>query len=146
MARITRLGLAIIALAAFGWALSSLKPLPQVILAALPFLAFIVDFWAGARMKPLAFLFISSVTTLFGFLFAGSTLVTLADQQLFPTARRAMPVGTLIVGAAVGLCLFATFFLWILKPAARIDGTRRAGIAALLAAALIGVVLDRFVY
>jgi hypothetical protein len=146
MARIIRLGLAVMALAAFGWALSSLKPLPQVILAALTSLAFIVDYWAGARIKPFAFLFVSSVTTLFGFLFAGSTLVTLAYQQLFPTARRAMPIGTLIVGAAVGLGLFATCFLWMLKPAARIDRIRRAGVAALLAVALISVAIGRLVY
>jgi hypothetical protein len=145
MAQITKLVLTVVALTAFGWALTDLKPLPQATFVVLPLLALMLDAWAGPPLKRITFLVASSITTLFGFLFAGSMLVTFAEHQLFPSDRRGMPIVTLIIGAAAGLGLFAFCFFWILRPSANVDRERRAGITAIAATALLAVALDRFV-
>lgn len=144
MTRITKLALAATGLAAFAWALTNLKPLPQTIFVLLPLLTLLLDIWAPPRAKPVAFLLTSSLATLFGFLFAASTLVAMGGQQLVDEGRRAMPIGNLLAGAAIGLSLFALSFFWILKPGAIADGTRRAGIAALFITALLALAVDRF--
>jgi hypothetical protein len=143
MARITKIVLAVLALAAFGWALTNLKPVPQWILIAIPLLGLLLDTWSAPRIRPRAFLLVTSVAALFGLLFAGSTVVTMANEQLFPNERQVMPFASLIAGAALGLGVFALCVFWLLRPSAAIDRTRRTALVLLLGTALVAVALDR---
>lgn len=143
MSRFFKIVLAATALAAFGWAMTNVKPLPQAILVAVPLLGLLFDAWGGPRIRPLAFLLISSVAAFFGFLFAGPTVVAIAEDQLFPNGHQVMPVASLAAGAALGLGFFALCVFWLLWPSARTDGTRRTALAVLLAAAVVAAALDR---
>jgi hypothetical protein len=143
MTRFTQLGAAALALAGYAWTVTSLKPLPQGILVALPLLTFVHDRWARTAIKPTAFLVVSSFVALVGLLFACSELVALADQRLFHNGNRVMPVTALAAGSIVGIGIFAVCYFRILKPGAQSATTRRAVLAAVCASSLIALGIDR---
>src|SRR5689334_11460728 len=98
--------LAALTLLAFGWSLTALKPLPQGMAVLVALAALLAERWSPGRAKPATFVVVTSLAALLGWLFAGSEGVARADRWLEPTARRAMPVGALLLGAAAGVILF----------------------------------------
>jgi hypothetical protein len=124
---------------AFGWALTDLKPVPQVALLALVATALVVDLSAATRAKSAAFLIAASLASLVGYVVAGTSLLTLAGRWLSPRSLRPMPIGTVVAAAAVGVALFAVTYLVALRPVARLDRPRRVSTVAILAAGLVAV-------
>ncbi|AHG91210.1 hypothetical protein J421_3673 [Gemmatirosa kalamazoonensis] len=132
-----------LALLAFGWSLTALKVVPQGVLLVLPLVALAIDRLADGDARRVAFVLTTSAVALGGYLFAASTLAAAADGWLFPTAHRAMPVGPLLLGAAVGLALFALTYFVALKPAARDAPARRFWLVAILVTGLVAWAIDR---
>lgn len=142
LANAGKLALAGLGLATFGCAFTSLKPLPQGLLVGLPLIALVFEVWGGNQAKPFAFLLTSCVTAVSGYLLAGTAMVTLAGQKLFPVKEESMPIGTSLIGAVIGLLLFAITYFLLLRSSAKDERTRRAGLIAILVTALISRALD----
>ena len=139
---IGRLLIASAALAAFGWALTNLKPVPQVLLAAIPLAGVLAEFLTARAFRSVTFLFALSITSLFGFLFATSELAARAGRALFPTEHRAMSIAPIFLGGVMGISLFVLELFIVLKPEARSDRMRCIVLAAFLATALVSIALD----
>ena len=134
--------LAALGLLAFAWAFTMLKPAPQGLVVGVVAAALAVERWAPPRARLVTFVSIVSLASLLGYVIAGSALLVDAQRGLFPSPQRAMPISALVLGGIVGVGLFAWTFVSVIRPLARRDGTRRAGLAAVGAAGLLACGLD----
>ena len=145
-AQFGKLALAALGLVAFGWAFAGLKPFPQGLLLGLPLLALLIEFGGPIRVKPIAFLLTEVIVFAIGYLTAGSTVLTLTDQAMRPSQERSMPIGTLLIGGALGIGLLILTTILVLKPWAQVERMRRVGLGAAFGAACISWALDRVVF
>lgn len=129
-------------LLALAWALTMLKPVPQALVVGGIALALAAERWAPRRARPITFVSAVSLASLLGYVIAGSALFADAQRWLSPTPRRVMPISALVLGGVVGVGLFAWTFVSVIRPLARRDVTRRAGLAALGVAGLLACGLD----
>lgn len=129
-------------LLALAWALTMLKLVPQVLVVGVAAAALAAERLAPERARPAAFLFVGSLASLLGYVLAGAEMLAHVQRWLSPASQRVMPMAALAVGGSVGVGLFAWTFVSVIRPLARRDTTRRAGLAAIGATGLLALCLD----